>query len=152
MDNCQQRGRIVLITNLNTTNVGNQALSTELMKLAKSNYAGQQVAFLGRSTGLERYTLEEIRRTGSRALCVFEQWADDIVKTYLSSKKGSAPDLEPNGHRRSLRTFRRLTAKTPMVSRLYAKIAGQAMSERRWASGYERPDLNENGHRPLGML
>ncbi len=79
---------ITVITNLNTTNVGNQALSSVLMGMVRDVYSDCDVRFLGRSTGLERYSMDQLRRPDAKAITIFDQWADLEVDKYRASPKG----------------------------------------------------------------
>ena len=87
MGNKQVQFRITVITNMNTTNVGNQALSTELLRLVRRVHAGHQIACLGRSTGLERYSIEGLRRAGPAAVSIFEGWVEDIIRKYRFNRR-----------------------------------------------------------------
>jgi polysaccharide pyruvyl transferase WcaK-like protein len=72
--------RVLLITKLKTTNLGNQALSEELMalsrKLLSEKYA---LTFVGRPMGLEGYTIERLAGK-SDPLITFEKWAARIAQ------------------------------------------------------------------------
>lgn len=73
---------ITLITKLNTTNVGNQALSNELIRLVKSRYTQDNLFFLSRPTGLEKYSLDKIQKENKNPIQIFDQWVEDIIHAY----------------------------------------------------------------------
>jgi len=70
--------RITVLTNMKPTNVGNQALSTELLRLVKRSRPGEEVFAIGRSGGLKHVTSHGAAPTDAPAL--IEQWADELVR------------------------------------------------------------------------
>ncbi len=72
---------IVVITNLSTGNVGNQGLSTELIKLIEQLPQEYEVSVLGRPIGYWHYTIEKLRLQGaSQGLDMLNRWIDELVK------------------------------------------------------------------------
>jgi polysaccharide pyruvyl transferase WcaK-like protein len=67
---------------MTTTNIGNQALSTELIRLMGKICAGCDLTFLDRHSALARYSLSTLRHAGSDPFIVFEGWAEKIAKEY----------------------------------------------------------------------
>jgi polysaccharide pyruvyl transferase WcaK-like protein len=80
--------RVCLITKLVTTNVGNQALSNELIQLLRTAYGRNLVAVIGRPTGLDGYSLDRLKAAGGRPLDVFNGWADSVLDEYNRRKHG----------------------------------------------------------------
>ena len=76
--------RTVVSTNMNTPNLGNEALSTELIRLARKLHQGDLFSFPGRPSGLDAYSVARLNRSGYGAMEVFDDWAERIVKTYRS--------------------------------------------------------------------
>jgi polysaccharide pyruvyl transferase WcaK-like protein len=78
---------ITVITKLSTPNAGNQAVSTELIRLLKRTcpdartYAGWQ------EPGLERYSLARLKSSGQDSLNTLDLWAERILKEYDSNRK-----------------------------------------------------------------
>lgn len=88
--------RVCLITKLVTTNVGNQALSNELIRLLHANYGQNLVAVMGRPTGLEGYSLERLKGSRGRPVNVFNAWADGVVNDYRQTKHDFHPLHRPD--------------------------------------------------------
>lgn len=74
--------RVLLITKLKTTNIGNQALSDELVKLYQRSGGLFHVA--GRPQGLFGFSLEKLAKYKS-PVKEFERWADSLVKLLKES-------------------------------------------------------------------
>ncbi|WP_276373572.1 polysaccharide pyruvyl transferase family protein [Chryseolinea sp. H1M3-3] len=68
--------KILLITKLKTTNIGNQALSDEVIKLYERTPENLHVA--GRPEGLFGFSIEKLKKSED-ALRTFEAWATSIV-------------------------------------------------------------------------
>jgi len=83
----------LLITKLKTTNIGNQALSDELITL----YEGAEYPFkvVGRPTGLFGYSIEKLSKSKD-PISKFEQWADGLVNTLKKSNDsvGFTPSVQ----------------------------------------------------------
>jgi polysaccharide pyruvyl transferase WcaK-like protein len=75
------------MTRLYTPNVGNQALSTELINLLEKACPGGRIYAGWREPGLEQYTYKRLRRTGRDPLATLDQWAERILENVNSSKK-----------------------------------------------------------------
>lgn len=80
--------KIFLITKLKTTNVGNQALSEELIRLFTAHVGKDQLIIDGRPMGLDSYSEARIK-SSTDPLKTFERWADAIV-----SKFASVPEID----------------------------------------------------------
>lgn len=71
--------KIFLITKLNTTNIGNEALSHEIIKMFRSEVKDAIININGRPMGLEGYLPMRLSRS-SDPIQEFEKWTDAIVK------------------------------------------------------------------------
>lgn len=78
--------KVLLITKLKTTNIGNQALSDELVKLYERSNGLYHVT--GRPQGLFGYSLEKLKKQKD-PVAEFEKWADNLVKR-LQGSNGAA--------------------------------------------------------------
>lgn len=72
---------LLLITKLKTTNIGNQALSDEVIKLYERN--PQNLSVSGRPEGLFGYSIEKLKKAKD-PIAKFESWSDNLIK-YLQS-------------------------------------------------------------------
>lgn len=85
--------KVFLITKLRTTNVGNQALSEEIIKLFTSEVDKTSLFVSGRPMGLDGYTRSRIE-SSSNPVGLFEEWVDKIVK-YFAQNKGEQTHFYP---------------------------------------------------------
>lgn len=68
--------KVLLITKLKTTNIGNQALSDELIKLYERS--GKLFQVTGRPEGLFGYSIEKLKKSND-PVALFEKWADGLL-------------------------------------------------------------------------
>ncbi len=73
--------KVFLVTKLKTTNLGNQALSMELIKLFEENIGKENLYVGGRPLGLFGYSIDALK-TSPDPVKLFESWADAVVKKY----------------------------------------------------------------------
>lgn len=73
--------KVFLVTKLKTTNLGNQALSMELIKLFEENVGKENLYVAGRPLGLYGYSINALKSSAD-PVALFEGWADKIVKKY----------------------------------------------------------------------
>lgn len=73
--------KVFLVTKLQTTNLGNQALSMELIKLFEENVGKENLYVAGRPLGLLGYSINKLKASSDPAK-LFESWADAVVKKY----------------------------------------------------------------------
>lgn len=78
--------KVLLITKLKTTNIGNQALSDELVKLYE--HSNQMFQVTGRPEGLFGYSIEKLKKS-SDPVVLFEKWANGLVNR-LGTLKGQS--------------------------------------------------------------
>ena len=81
---------ITVITKLITPNAGNQALSTELIRLIKSAYPEARTYAGWQERGLERYSFAMLQHGGSNPLNTLDGWAERIIKKYDASRNGNS--------------------------------------------------------------
>lgn len=81
--------KVFLVTKLKTTNLGNQALSVELIKLFEGSVGKENLIVAGRPIGLFGYSIK-ILKISKDPVKLFESWADAVVKKYLSQNAGSS--------------------------------------------------------------
>ena len=80
--------KVFLVTKLKTTNLGNQALSMELIKLFEENVGKENLYVGGRPLGLFGYSINKLRSSTDPAT-LFESWADAVIKKYTPMKASS---------------------------------------------------------------
>jgi len=85
---------ITVITKLKTSNAGNQAVSTELIRLIKRLYPDARIFVGWREPGLEQYTFNRLQHAGHDPLRTLDGWAELIVKKYEYFRKASPPGWE----------------------------------------------------------
>lgn len=73
--------KVFLVTKLKTTNLGNQALSMELIKLFEENVGKENLYVAGRPLGLFGYSIKALRSSAD-PVKLFESWADAVIKKY----------------------------------------------------------------------
>jgi polysaccharide pyruvyl transferase WcaK-like protein len=73
--------KVFLVTKLKTTNLGNQALSMELIKLFEANIGKENLYVGGRPLGLFGYSIDALK-SSKDPVKLFESWADAVVKKY----------------------------------------------------------------------
>lgn len=73
--------KVFLVTKLKTTNLGNQALSMELIKLFEESIGKENLHVAGRPLGLFGYSIKALR-SSSDPVKLFEAWADAVIKKY----------------------------------------------------------------------
>ncbi|MEO8414726.1 MAG: polysaccharide pyruvyl transferase family protein [Ginsengibacter sp.] len=73
--------KVFLVTKLQTTNLGNQALSMELIKLFEENIGKENLYVAGRPLGLLGYSINKLKASPD-PVKLFESWADAVVKKY----------------------------------------------------------------------
>ncbi len=73
--------KVFLVTKLKTTNLGNQALSMELIKLFEENVGKENLYVAGRPLGLFGYSIKSLL-SSSDPEKLFESWADAVIKKY----------------------------------------------------------------------
>src|SRR5688572_15455814 len=69
--------KTLLITKLRTTNIGNQALSDEVIKLYEDAHG--HLVVTGRPEGLFGYSIEKLKKSRD-PLKTFEGWADSLIR------------------------------------------------------------------------
>jgi hypothetical protein len=77
--------KVFLVTKLKTTNLGNQALSMELIKLFQGKVGKENLFVGGRPLGLYGYSINALK-SSSDPVKLFESWADAVVKKFRSLK------------------------------------------------------------------
>lgn len=75
--------KVFLVTKLSTTNLGNQALSMELIKLFSANIGKENLYVCGRPLGLYAYDMEALIAS-TEPDKLFDKWADAAVKKFRS--------------------------------------------------------------------
>ncbi len=80
--------KVFLVTKLKTTNLGNQALSIELIKLFEESVGKENLYVAGRPIGLFGYSINKLKSSSDPAK-LFESWADAVMKKYLPQKAAS---------------------------------------------------------------
>ncbi len=82
--------KVFLVTKLKTTNLGNQALSMELIKLFEENVGRENLYVAGRPLGLFGYSIKKLKAS-TNPVQLFESWANAIIKKYqpLSSSSNA---------------------------------------------------------------
>ncbi|MEO7523982.1 MAG: polysaccharide pyruvyl transferase family protein [Ferruginibacter sp.] len=81
--------KVFLVTKLKTTNLGNQALSMELIKLFEENVGKENLYVGGRPLGLFGYSINKLKASADPA-ALFESWADAVIKKYTPLKAASS--------------------------------------------------------------
>lgn len=71
-------GQTFVITKLKTTNVGNQALTQELVDMFIDVHPKNKFIFEGRPMGLDGYTIDRLSKSQD-AILTFEKWAKNIA-------------------------------------------------------------------------
>ncbi|MEO8772107.1 MAG: polysaccharide pyruvyl transferase family protein [Ferruginibacter sp.] len=78
--------KVFLVTKLNTTNIGNQALSMELIKLFTKEIGKDNLYVCGRPIGLYAYDMDKLIASAEPEK-LFDKWADAVVKKFRSSDR-----------------------------------------------------------------
>ena len=78
-----------------TPNAGNQAISTELIRLLAKNYPDARIYTYWQEHGLEQYSLTRLQYAGPDPLRTLDSWAENIIKKYNSDKKNHSKGTEP---------------------------------------------------------
>lgn len=78
--------KVFLVTKLTTTNIGNQALSHEIIDLFKNKVGEKNLIVAGRPLGLSIFDFEEIKNS-REPVKLFEKWADIAFRKYQKSSK-----------------------------------------------------------------
>lgn len=78
--------KVFLVTKLNTTNIGNQALSNEIINVFKNEFGDENIHVGGRPVGLLNYDFPKIK-VSEDPVALFESWAEKVYKKYISSDK-----------------------------------------------------------------
>ena len=78
--------KVFLVTKLTTTNIGNQALSHEIIDLFKNKVGEKNLIVAGRPLGLSIFDFEEIKKS-KEPVKLFEKWADIAFRKYQKSSK-----------------------------------------------------------------
>lgn len=73
--------KVFLVTKLKTTNLGNQALSMELIKLFEESIGKENLYVAGRPLGLFGYSIDALKNAIDPKT-LFESWADSVVRKY----------------------------------------------------------------------
>ncbi len=81
--------KVFLITKLKTTNLGNQALTMELIKIFEEKIGKENLHVAGRPLGLVGYN-EKALLASSNPEELFDKWADAIIRKYKKLSKGGA--------------------------------------------------------------
>ena len=126
--------KVFLVTKLKTTNLGNQALSMELIKLFEENIGKENLYVGGRPLGLFAYSIEALKSSPD-PVKLFESWADAVVKKYNPiASKGAAfvsrvndfrltetKSLKYEGIKKLLRPVKRILNKLYLFNKDYVK-------------------------------
>lgn len=88
--------KVFLVTKLNTTNLGNQALSMELIRLFEMHIGKENLFVGGRPLNFYGYNMNDLKKA-SDPTKLFEEWADAVVNKYRSVSVGSefTPGIDP---------------------------------------------------------
>ncbi|GEM_PF-1503277 len=73
--------KVLLITKIRTSNIGNEALSSELITLFQGLVGTENLRVEGRPRGLDGYQLSRLAREANPTK-LFEGWADDIARQF----------------------------------------------------------------------
>jgi polysaccharide pyruvyl transferase WcaK-like protein len=76
---------ITVITKLITPNAGNQAISTELLRLMVGKHPDARIYAYWQESGLEKYTLARLQKEGPNPIVTLDKWVDAILKKYSSN-------------------------------------------------------------------
>lgn len=91
-----EKDLVVAITRLITTNVGNEAISSEFLSLVEESYPGEQLVFLGRPRGLDRYTMSALEREGD-LVRAFDALASNLEQATRRTLNGNQNQGAMNG-------------------------------------------------------
>ncbi len=137
---------ITVITKMTTPNAGNQAISTELIRLLERTYPDASIFAGWRQPGLEQYSFAKLQRAGSDPLLTLDKWAGHILQSYGSSKDHSkiespqtlqAFKVPQNGGKTTSAV--ELSSKgLPLVSRIRNKVSGVLNAPLDYWRGYGR--------------
>lgn len=75
--------RVFLVTKLHTTNIGNQALSHEMMNLVAEAVGAENMIVDGRPVGLYNYDVKAILKSKEPQI-LLDKWADEVLRKYQS--------------------------------------------------------------------
>lgn len=73
--------KVLLVTKLKSTNLGNNALSMELIEMFQKHLGSDNLNTSGRPTGLYGYDFDALKASNN-PVQLFETWADAVVKKY----------------------------------------------------------------------
>lgn len=134
--------KIFLITKLGTTNIGNQALSNEIINLFISEVGENNIIVGGRPLGLMLYDFKEMQRS-NKPVELLESWANRIVRKYEKEKgskifrpklnfvklvTNSSPELKYEGIKKFLRPLKKRIKKYFLYEKSYKKRLDQINS------------------------
>ncbi|MEO5967793.1 MAG: polysaccharide pyruvyl transferase family protein, partial [Ferruginibacter sp.] len=77
--------KVFLITKLKTTNIGNQALSHEIINIFKEKVGAENLIVGGRPLNLFNFSMKEIM-SSKNPEGLLDMWADQVIKKYKSEK------------------------------------------------------------------
>lgn len=77
--------KVFLITKLKTTNIGNQALSHEIINIFKEKVGAENLIVGGRPLNLFNFSMDEIM-SSKNPEALLDNWADQVIKKYKSEK------------------------------------------------------------------
>ena len=73
--------KVFLVTKMKTSNLGNEALSKELIKLFVEKVGKENLYVEGRPLGLYAYSMESLESSKTPEV-LFDSWADAVIKKY----------------------------------------------------------------------
>lgn len=77
---------VFLVTKLHTTNIGNQALSEEIINLVAAHVGAQNLYVAGRPIGLYSYDYKQISSSENPA-ALLDKWADEVIAKFKRLQK-----------------------------------------------------------------
>ncbi len=136
--------KIFLITKLKTTNIGNEALSTEIINLFSSLSNNNTLNVNGRPFGLDGYYPSRIINK-TDPVETLEKWADAIVKQMKKESSASFDVNIPkvkllNGHQSSLMQKEKLKAKLRPLKRWLLSFSPYANQYKKRAATLKNAD------------
>ena len=120
---------ITVITKLVTPNAGNQAISTETLRLLVEKHPDALIYAYWQESGLEKYTLARLQKGGPDPVVTLDKWVDDILKKSTSGNRGKPaegksirPVYQPSEKNQDyLEAVKLNTSIPPMSRRIYNK-------------------------------
>ncbi|MBS1761269.1 MAG: polysaccharide pyruvyl transferase family protein [Bacteroidetes bacterium] len=134
--------KIFLVTKLGTTNIGNQALSNEIINLFISQVGENNIIVGGRPLGLLLYDFKKMQKS-DKPVELLESWADRIIRKYENEKgskifrpklnfvklvTNSSPELKYEGIKKFLRPLKKRIKKYFLYEKSYKKRLDQINS------------------------